>query len=71
MNEEDTGISKRQLGIVMVLGGAVGFFAVLAIDIVDAGRLGGIGPLQTLALLLMVAVLIIGLTLIPLGDAPA
>ena len=71
MRGQEAGVTKRQLGASMALAGIIGFGAILAIDIVDAGRPGGIGPAQTLALTLMAACAIIGLTLIPLGDAPA
>ena len=65
------GLSKRQFGIVLAILGAVGFLAILSIDVLDVGRQGGIGPAQSLALLLMAALTLIGLSLIPLGDAPA
>ena len=71
MDKQDSPITKRQLGIGLVALGLVGFVAILAIDIVDAGRGGGIGPAQSLALVIMAAAAIVGLTLIPLGDAPA
>ncbi|MCY3779852.1 MAG: hypothetical protein OXG78_06060 [Chloroflexi bacterium] len=71
MDRQEFTVTKRQLGIFLALLGAVGFLALLAIDIVDIGRQGGIGPAQGLALALMAATVIIGLTLIPLGDAPA
>ena len=71
MSEHGEGISKRQLGIALAILGAVGFLAVLSIDLVDFGRQGGIGPAQSLALLLTAALSLIGLSLIPLGDAPA
>ena len=71
MSEPDNGISKRQLGIGLAAFGAIGFLGILAIDVLDVGRQGGIGPAQSLALQLMVLVALIGLSLIPLGDAPA
>ena len=71
MQGQEEGITKRQLGLLMALGGIIGFGAILAIDIVDAGRPGGIGPAQTMALALAAACAIIGLTLVPFGDAPA
>lgn len=71
MHGQEGGVTKRQLGVFMTLVGIIGFCAILAIDIVDVGREGGIGPAQTLALALMAACAIVGLTLIPLGDAPA
>lgn len=71
MSEDDEGITKRQLGIGLAILGAVGFLLILSIDVLDAGRQGGIGPAQSLALLLMAALSLIGLSLIPLGDASA
>lgn len=65
------GLTKRQLGLLCLLIGVVGFTAILAIDIIDAGREGGIGPAQRIALGLMVMLALLGLTLIPLGDDPA
>lgn len=64
-------LTKRQLGLLMLLGGIMGFVAILAIDILDVGREGGIGPAQRIALGLMIAIALAGLTLIPLKDAPA
>ncbi len=71
MNAEGAGITKRQLGMILLVGGIIGFCAILAIDIVDVGREGGIGPAQTLALVAMALAALAGLTLLPLGDAPA
>ena len=71
MSERDEGISKRQLGFVLAAFGALGFLAILSIDLLDIGRQGGIGPAQSLALLLMAALTLVGISLIPLGDAPA
>ena len=55
MSEREESISKRQLGIGLAILGAVGFLAILSIDLLDVGREGGIGPAQSLALLLMAA----------------
>ncbi|MYD10273.1 MAG: hypothetical protein F4X02_09540 [Chloroflexi bacterium] len=71
MSERDEGITKRQLGIGLAVIGALGFLAILSIDLLDVGRQGGIGPAQTMALLLMAALALVGISLIPLGDAPA
>lgn len=71
MSESEEGVTKRQLGIALAVLGAVGFLAILSIDVLDAGRQGGIGPAQSLALLLTAALSLVGLSLIPLGDAPA
>lgn len=64
-------LSKRLLGILLLIGGIVGFVGILAIDVIDAGREGGIGPAQQIALGACVALALLGLTLIPLGDAAA
>lgn len=63
--------SKRLLGRLMLLGGVGAFFGILAIDLIDVGREGGIGPAQQIALAAALIVSIVGLTLIPLGDRPA
>lgn len=71
MNGDSAGISKRQLGMILIAGGIIGFCAILAVDIVDVGREGGIGPAQTLALIAMALAALVGISLLPLGDAPA
>ncbi len=63
--------SKRLLGALMLLAGVGSFLAILAIDILDAGREGGIGPAQQIALGAALAIALVGVTLIPLGDDPA
>ena len=67
----DHPITKRQLGILLLLGGVLGFVAVLSVDILDVGREGGIGLAQGFALSVCVVVAVIGATLIRLGDRPA
>ncbi len=47
------------------------FIAILAIDILNSAREGGIGPAQQIALGACAAAALTGLTLIPLGNAPA
>jgi len=64
-------LTKRHLGWLLLLGGIIGFIGIVAIDILDVGRQGGIGPAQQIALGGMVHLVLIGLTLIPLGDQPA
>ena len=64
-------VSKRQLGIVLLLVGVIGFIGIFALDYIGGGREGGIGPAQRAALMLMVVVAIFGASLIPLGDTPA
>lgn len=71
MLRNDFTLSKRQLGLLLIIGGVAGFAAILGIDILDAGREGGIGPAQQIALGLMIVLALVGLTLIPLGKTPA
>lgn len=71
MFDENSTLSKRQLGILLLLVGVVALAAILSIDIIDAGREGGIGPAQRIALGLATALALVGLSLIPLGDDPA
>lgn len=71
MFTNDHPLTKRQLGWLLVLGGALGFLAIISIDLIDVGREGGIGPAQRIALGLMVGLVLLGLTLIPLGRDPA
>ncbi len=63
--------SKRGLGWLLVISGGLGLVGILGIDVLDIGREGGIGPAQQIALGLAVLMLLIGLTLIPLGKDPA
>lgn len=63
--------TKRTLGVLLTVGGLLGFAAIFAVDIIDIGREGGIGPAQRIALGVCVALTLIGLSLIPLGKAQA
>jgi hypothetical protein len=71
MFSNDFTLTKRHLGLVLSIGGATAFVSILGIDIFDAGREGGIGPAQQIALLVSAVAVLTGLTLIPLGDSPA
>ena len=71
MPGNDFTFTKRQLGYVFVAIGLLGALGILSLDIISAGREGGIGPAQRLALGLAIALALAGLTLIPLGDDPA
>lgn len=64
----DFTFSKRQLGQVLLAIGIVGGCAILAIDVFNVGREGGIGPAQRAALIVLAGVALVGLTLVPLGD---
>lgn len=69
---KDTGmISKRQLGLLFIFLGVVAAAGMFAIDMVGAGQFQGIGPAQRHGLIVATIVIIVGLTLLPLGDRPA
>jgi hypothetical protein len=63
--------SKRGLGWLLVISGGLGVLGILGVDVLDIGREGGIGPAQRIALGLAIVMILIGLTLIPLGKDPA
>lgn len=64
-------VTKKQLGYLLVAAGIMGTVAIFAVDVVGAGDFQGIGPAQRLALLAAGVVIVVGLTLLPLGDKPA
>lgn len=64
-------LTKRHLGLLLLISGVAGFAAILAIDIVDVGREGGIGPAQQIALGAAVLAVLVGLTLIPISSQDA
>lgn len=64
-------MSKRQLGLLFILLGILLAIALFAADLLGASQFGGIGPMQRLGLLGAIALVILGLTLLPLGDRPA
>lgn len=69
--DKNFNFSKRQLGTLLLVIGGVSFLIILGIDILDAGREGGIGPVQRVALFSTIIIAIVGLTLIPVGNDPA
>ena len=64
-------ITKQHLGILLLAAGLVAVAGVLAVDLLGAGRFNGIGPAQRWALAASGLVVLLGATLIPLGDRPA
>ncbi|RMG90285.1 MAG: hypothetical protein D6706_19845 [Chloroflexi bacterium] len=64
-------MTKRQLGYVLMALGITAVLGLLAVDWVGAGKFSGIGPTQKLALGAAGLVILVGLTLWPLGDRPA
>ena len=64
-------ITKRQLGIGFILLGLVAIIATFAVDWLGAGNFQGVGPAQRVALIGAGLVIVVGITLLPLGDRPA
>jgi hypothetical protein len=64
-------ITKRQLGMGFILLGLVAIIATFAVDWLGAGNFQGVGPAQRVALIGAGLVIVVGITLLPLGDRPA
>lgn len=64
-------VTKRQLGIIFILLGLGAAGAMFIMDFLGAGQFQGIGPAQRRALFAAAAAVVVGLTLLPLGDRPA
>jgi SpoU rRNA methylase family enzyme len=64
-------ITKRMLGIGFIVLGLLGIAAMFIRDLTGTAEFEGIGPVQQLALLVGGVVILIGLSLLPLGDRPA
>jgi hypothetical protein len=65
------GLTKRQLGLLLLAMGVGAVVVLLAVDLLGAGRSAGIGPAQRLALAGAGLLALVGLTLLPLGQRPA
>lgn len=64
-------VTKRQLGLFLTFFGILLTLGIFAVEWFEAGNFQGIGPLQRIALIISLAILIVGITLIPLGNRPA
>ena len=64
-------ITKRKLGILFILLGTLAILGSLAMDLVGGGQFSGIGPAQFKAMLASGVIILVGMTLLPLGDRPA
>ena len=64
-------VTKRQLGLLFIVLGIGAAVALFGIDLLGAGQFEGIGPAQRQALMAAGAVVLLGLSLWPLGDRPA
>lgn len=63
-------ITKRQLGLLLVVVGVVGLVGILGLDLIRGGA-QDFGPTQQLGVVGGVLFIVVGLTLLPLGDKPA
>ena len=67
----DFAFSKRFLGFIFVGLGLLAILGSFLNDIIGGGRFAGIGPTQRVAILVASLVILVGLSLIPLGQRPA
>jgi hypothetical protein len=64
-------ITKRILGFMAIGVGILIIVGAVAVDMVQAGQWSGFGPLQQAGLAAGIIAMLIGASLIPLGDRPA
>lgn len=64
-------MTKRQLGKWLMGMGLLSALAIVSPDVLIPGREGGFGPSQQAALFSAIAIFLIGVSLLPLGDDPA
>jgi len=64
-------MTKRQLGLALIALALWASVGILAVDVLDAGQFQGIGPAQQSALAIAGGVLLLGVSLLPLGERPA
>lgn len=64
-------MTKQQLGFTFIALGTAAIVGMLLMDLLGAGQFQGIGPAQQRALLAAGLAILVGLTLLPLGDRPA
>ena len=67
----DPPLTKRQLGLLIIAGGMALAAVTLAVNLFGLGRFNGFGPAKQLALIGAGAIIVFGLSLVPLGDRPA
>ena len=64
-------VTKRQLGIIVVVITFLGVAGIVGVDVAGAGEWSGFGPLQQMGIGIGVVGIIVGVILILLGNRPA
>lgn len=64
-------MTKRQLGFLFIAIGIIAISGMFAVDLLRAGQYQGIGPAQQQAMLAAGLLILVGISLLPLGDKPA
>lgn len=64
-------VTKRHLGIIVISLGLLVALGTIAVDFVGAGKWGGFGPLQRIAIGSSLAAIAVGCVLVRLGNRPA
>jgi hypothetical protein len=67
----DFTFTKRQIGWLFVTANIIGIIGLLALDFLKHKPVSEIGPAQQLVFIIFALGLLLGFSLIPLGDAPA
>jgi hypothetical protein len=71
MFTHDLIITKRWLGFILIALGIIGGAGILLVDRLGVGKDSALGPLQIAALVFGAFTVLVGISLIPLGDRPA
>jgi hypothetical protein len=64
-------ITKRQLGIIIILLTLLGIAGLVGVDLIGAGEWSGFGPLQRIGAALGGVAILAGIVLVLLGKRPA
>lgn len=64
-------VTKRLLGIIFILVGVLAIVGSIVMDLLGGGQFSGIGPAQQKAMIAAGVVIVVGITLLPLGGRPA
>jgi hypothetical protein len=64
-------MTKRQLGILLIMMGLGAIVALFTADFIGASQFSGVGPIQRLGLAGAMLAVLLGLSLLPLGNRPA